>query len=209
MRLLCFQCCWLESILEQQQTYWLLEWDLMKRLLLLTGTPGVGKTTVLLKTVEQLKLQGVRVGGMISREVRIGGERVGFEILDLMSGNRGWLAHVEGKEGPRVGKYRVNLEDVDLVGVEAVLDAVESADVVVIDEVGPMELCSERFRVAVTRAVEGERVVVGVVHWKARDMVIDEVKKREDLEMVEVTCENRDDLPRILFDKVVEVLPKA
>jgi nucleoside-triphosphatase len=199
----------LESILEQQQTYWLLEWDLMKRLLLLTGTPGVGKTTVLLKTVEQLKLQGVRVGGMISREVRIGGERVGFEILDLMSGNRGWLAHVEGKEGPRVGKYRVNLEDVDLVGVEAVLDAVESADVVVIDEVGPMELCSERFRVAVTRAVEGERVVVGVVHWKARDMVIDEVKKREDLEMVEVTCENRDDLPRILFDKVVEVLPKA
>jgi len=181
----------------------------MKRLLFLTGTPGVGKTTVLLKTVEKLKLQGVSVGGMISREARIGGERVGFEILDLMSGNRGWLAHVEGKEGPRVGKYRVNLEDVDLVGVEAVLDAVESADVVVVDEVGPMELCSERFRVAVRRAVEGELVVVGVVHWKARDRLTDEVKKREDLEMVEVTGENREDLPRILFGKVVEALPKA
>jgi len=181
----------------------------MKRLLFLTGAPGVGKTTVLLKTVEKLKMRGCRVGGMISREVRSGGERVGFELLDVMSGNRGWLARVDGKEGTRVGKYRVSLEDVDGVGVEAVLDAVEGADVVVIDEVGPMELCSERFRVAVERAVESWRIVVGVVHWKARDKLIDEVKRREDAEIVEVTSENREGLPRILFDKVVEALQKV
>ncbi len=181
----------------------------MKRLLLLTGAPSVGKTTVLLKTVEKLKTQGYRVGGMISREARSGEERVGFEILDLMSGNCGWLAHVDQKEGPRIGKYRVNLEDVDHIGVEAILNAVENADVVVIDEIGPMELYSERFRMAVKRVVESEQTVVGVVHWKARDRVIDEVKKREDLEIVEVTHENRDDLARILFDKAVKALLKA
>ena len=64
----------------------------MTRVLLLTGAPGVGKTTVLTKTVDALKAKGINVGGMISREVREGGVRVGFEILDLSSGKRGWLA---------------------------------------------------------------------------------------------------------------------
>jgi nucleoside-triphosphatase len=67
---------------------------LLKRVLLLTGSPGVGKTTVLMKTINELKEAGYRVGGMISREVREGGTRVGFEILDLNSSKRGWLAHV-------------------------------------------------------------------------------------------------------------------
>ena len=62
-----------------------------KRVLILTGTPGVGKTTVLTKTVEMLRKQGYNVGGMLSHEVREGGVRVGFEIQDLASDKRvGW-----------------------------------------------------------------------------------------------------------------------
>ena len=59
--------------------------------------------------MEALKAQGVTVGGMISREAREGGERVGFEILDLTNGKHGWLAHVNQKVGPQVGKYHVNI----------------------------------------------------------------------------------------------------
>ncbi|MGB9756561.1 MAG: nucleoside-triphosphatase, partial [Candidatus Bathyarchaeales archaeon] len=77
-----------------------------KRVLLLTGSPGIGKTTVLLKASTALKAKGYSVGGMISREVRLCGTRVGFEILDLKSGTRGWLAHVNQPTGPQVGKYR-------------------------------------------------------------------------------------------------------
>jgi nucleoside-triphosphatase len=84
---------------------------LRKRVLLLTGNPGVGKTTVLIKTVSALKTEGYSVGGMISREDREGETRVGFEILDLNSSRRGWLAHVSQKSGPQVGKYRVNIEE--------------------------------------------------------------------------------------------------
>jgi nucleoside-triphosphatase len=73
---------------------------LAKRVLLLTGAPGVGKITVLIEIVDALKAKGVSVGGMISREVREGNVRVGFEILDLTSGKRGWLAHVNQKSGP-------------------------------------------------------------------------------------------------------------
>ena len=89
----------------------------MKRVLLLTGSTGIGKTTVLIKTINFLKEKGYCVGGMISREVREGRTRIGFEILDLSSQKHGWLAHVNQKNGPMLVKYRVNLEDLENVGV--------------------------------------------------------------------------------------------
>ena len=110
-----------------------------KRVLLLTGNPGVGKTAVLMKTVDALKAEGYTVGGMISREVRESGTRVGFESHDLNSGRRGWLAHVNQKSGPQVGKYHVNIQDLDNVGAEAILAAVENCNVIAIDEIGLME----------------------------------------------------------------------
>jgi len=177
-----------------------------KRLLFLTGGPGVGKTTVLLETVEALRARGYSVGGMISREVRVGGTRVGFEILDLESSNRGWLAHVNQKSGPQVGKYRVNLGDLNSIGVEAILKAVENCDVVAIDEIGPMELFSEKFKEAVRKAVESEKLLVGVVHWKAKDRLIDAVKRREDVEIVTVTHENRNKLLESIAEKSIEFL---
>jgi nucleoside-triphosphatase len=179
---------------------------LKKRVLLLTGSPGVGKTTVLLRVVEALKAKGYSVGGMMSREVRSCGARVGFEILDLGGGRRGWLAHVSQKSGPQVGKYRVNLEDLNGIGVEAILAAVERFDVVAIDEVGPMELHSEKFKDGVKRALESRKLVVGVVHWNARDRLVDEVKKREDAEIVTVTHENRDKVHQIITERAVEFL---
>jgi nucleoside-triphosphatase len=169
--------------------------------LLLTGSPGVGKTTVLLRVVEALKASGYSVGGMVSREVRSCGTRVGFEILDLGSGRRGWLAHVNQPSGPQIGKYRVNLQDLDNIGATAIADASENSDVVAIDEIGPMELFSEKFKEAVKKAVESGKLVVGVVHWKARDKLIEEVKKREDTEIITVTYENRDKLHETIIKK--------
>jgi nucleoside-triphosphatase len=182
---------------------------LKKRLLFITGSPGTGKTSVLLKTIEVLKARGYSVGGMISREVRTCGARVGFKILDLGSGRRGWLAHVNQKHGPRIGKYRVNLEDLDNIGAEAVAIAVENADVVAIDEIGPMELHSERFKEAVKKAMVSRKLVVGTVHWKARDRLIQEISAREDAEICKVTYENRGNMHEILVEKAVGFLAQA
>ena len=179
---------------------------LKKRVLLITGSPGTGKTSVLLKTIDALKARGYSVGGVISREARAGWTRVGFEILDLGSGRRGWLAHVNRKVGPRVGKYGVNLEDLEDIGASAIVNAAENFDVVAIDEIGPMELFSEKFKEAVKKAVECGKVVVGVVHWKARDRLIEEVKNREDTEILEVTSENRNKLHETIVEKAVEFL---
>jgi nucleoside-triphosphatase len=180
-----------------------------KRLLFLTGCPGVGKTTVLLKTVEFLEAGGWTVGGMISREVRERGERVGFEISDLCSGRLGWLAHVSQQSGPRIGKYRVNLADLEGVGVSAISEAVERSDVVVVDEIGPMELFSERFRQAVKRVVDCERLVICVIHWKARDRLLEEIGAREDAQIYVVTLENRGGLPATVASGAEAFLKQA
>jgi nucleoside-triphosphatase len=178
----------------------------MKRILLLTGSPGVGKTSVLLRIVESLKARGYSVGGMVSREVRVVRDRVGFEILDLNTGKKGWLAHVAQRQGPQVGRYRVNLEDLESIGVEAIANAVTSSDVIVIDEIGPMELHSQKFREAIMKAAEGPKLLVGVVHWKATDVLITRMKTMNDAEVHLVTLENRENLHALVLKKALDFL---
>ena len=110
------------------------------------------------------------------------------------------------KSGPQVGKYRVNMEDLDNIGANAIVNATENFDIVAIDEVGPMELFSEKFKEAVKRAVESRKLVVGVVHWKARNKLIDEVKAREDAQVYVVTYENRGNLHEVIIEKTIEFL---
>ena len=179
---------------------------MQKRVLLLTGNPGVGKTTVLTKIVNALKAEGCTVGGMISREIREGGTRMGFEILDLNSGRRGWLAHINQKNGPQLGKYRVNIQDLNSIGAEAVLAAVENCDVIAIDEIGPMELFSAKFKEATRKALESHKPVVAIVHWKAHDALISEARKREDAELITVTPENREKLSEAIVKKALKIL---
>jgi nucleoside-triphosphatase len=174
--------------------------------LLLTGNPGVGKTTVLIKTVEALKAEGISVGGMISREAREGNVRVGFEIIDLTNNKHGWLAHINQRAGPQVGKYHVNLEDLDNVGATAIVEAVEKCDVIAIDEIGPMELFSQKFKQAVKQALESRKVVLAVVHAKARDPLINEAKQREDSEIFTVTLADRDKLVEEITKRTLAVL---
>ena len=183
--------------------------SLRKRLLFLTGDPGVGKTTVLLKTVEVLKSKGYSVGGMVSREVRDHGNRIGFEILDLNSGKRGWLAHTSQKTGPSIGRYRVNLNDLENVGVTAIVEALKSLDIIIIDEIGPMELTSPIFKTEIERIIESKKLVIGVVHRKARDSLVDEVKKRDDAQIFVVTHDNRNNLHKIVVAEAIAFLAKT
>ena len=164
---------------------------MQKRVLLLTGASGVGKTTVLITIVDALKAKGISVGGMISREAREGNVRVGFEIIDLTNGKHGWLAHVNQKSGPQVGKYHVNLGDLEQIGAKAIAEALVKCDVVAVDEIGPMELFSQKFKQAVKQALESRKLVLAVVHAKARDPLINEAKRREDAEIFTVSLANR------------------
>src|SRR6266849_8061680 len=101
---------------------------------------------------DHYKSKGLRVDGMVTREVRKGDERIGFKITDLSSGAEGWLARLGDTVGPRIGKYSVDSEDLEEIGVGALKGAAErSADLVLIDEIGPMAMTSSAFRDTLAR----------------------------------------------------------
>jgi len=178
----------------------------MPRKMLLTGRPGVGKTTLLIDTIRELERRGLKVGGMVTREVRSGNVRVGFEISDLASGQKGWLAHVEQPEGPQIGKYRVNLKDLSEIGVNAINRAIADSaiSVIAIDELGPMELFSEDFKNAVEKAVEAEKPLIGTIHYKARSRLTDNIRSRPDVKVLEITHENRSHIKRAVLDELLQ-----
>ena len=176
----------------------------MKRLILITGQPSIGKTTILFRTASALKSKGYKIGGMVSCEVREGGTRVGFEIVDYETGQKGWLAHVNQPTGPKLSKYRVNLRDLNAIGASSILNAVADADIIVVDEIGPMELFSPAFKEAVSIAIESEKPVLGTIHYRAQDPLITTIKAREDAEILEVTKENREQLHNLIINELLE-----
>lgn len=156
----------------------------------LVGRPGIGKTTLLRRVAQ--RLGAVRVGGFFTQEVREAGGRVGFRV-ETFSGLSGILAHTSRREGPQVGKYRVDVVAFERVGVGGLENAVDEADVILIDEIGKMELHSERFRKAVLSALDSAKPVLATVMAHS-DPFLDALKARSDVRVVEVTTENREHL---------------
>lgn len=178
----------------------------MKHIFFVTGPPGIGKTTVLVKAAETLEKKGYKLGGMLTREVRENGMRMGFEIIDYETKKRGWLAHVHQPSGPQIGKYRVNLMDLESIGASAIQNAVTRAEIIVIDEVGPMELHSAAFKEAVNKALESGKLIIGVIHERAHDSLKEIIKKNKNAEIIQVTYANREQLHNDLIEKVNQVL---
>jgi len=165
--------------------------------ILLTGAPGVGKTTVIREVAHLL---GVAAAGFYTEETRQGGKRTGFDIVTL-DGGRAPLSRAGGKSRYRVGRYGVDVEALDSVGVAAIEDALASDKVIIIDEIGKMELFSDRFREAVMRAFDSPNSVVAVIMLK-RNPFADSIKERLDATTIEVTMSNRDSLPKRIMEEL-------
>ena len=174
------------------------------RYVVVTGRPGVGKTTLFRRVVERLRSEGYRVGGFVCPEVRAGGRRIGFRIVSLDGSLEAWLARVEGCDGPRVGRYRV-CREAERVAREAVERALREADLVAIDEIGPMELRSPGIRSAILEALRSGKPGFFVAHLRLSDPDILPVLRREGVWFT-VTLENRDVLPDRVYEAVLAAL---
>ena len=156
--------------------------------ILITGKPGVGKTTLIHTVVKKYS----NVSGFFTREIREGRQRVGFAI-ETMDGKKGVLAHITIESPFRVSKYGVNLKDIDGICVPSMdLDA----DIIVIDEIGKMELFSEKFKHKVAKALDTQKVIATIL--ERPHPFTDTIKKREDVRLFTVTERNRNDLVTIL-----------
>lgn len=161
------------------------------RTLLLTGAPGIGKTTLIRAVAADLGDRSIR--GFVTDETRIRGYRVGFRI-ETFDGQRATLAHTDIRSSHRVGKYGVDIKALDEI-VDAALLPDDAIDVYLIDEIGRMECFSRRFMDALTRLLDSRRIVVATIHRNAPGF-IQQVKERPDVELWEVTRQNRDRLCR-------------
>jgi len=178
----------------------------MSRNWLITGKPGVGKTTIIERLHESLEEAGYAVGGVIAPEIRVEGERTGFHVIDLSSGNRAHLADANRTEGPEVGTYRVSLEAIERIVPAALGDARAEADIVLIDEIGPMQVAANVFVEEIDRTLDADVPTVATVQLDTDTEPMKTVMDRPDVERIMVTVENRDSVPHRLFDELDAIL---
>ncbi len=169
----------------------------IKKNLLITGLPGIGKTTLIKKLSEELK--HLHPAGFYTQELREEGVRKGFEFFSL-DGKRGLLSHKNIKSPYRVGPYKVDIE-----GFENFLDSVPFFNslnrLVIIDEIGKMECLSDPFKNLLKKIFNSGKLVIATIALKGSGLIA-EIKEREDVKLFELTSHNRD----ILF---LEILKEA
>jgi len=160
----------------------------MKKNILITGRPGAGKTTAVEKIMTALK--GIAWKGFITREIRQRAGRIGFEII-TSDDRRGVLAHVEQKAGPRVGKYRVNIRDIETIALPSIIPE-SSTQLIIIDEIGTMEMHSSAFREGLSFALNSEVPILATIKEKG-DKEIEAIKSRGDVLLISLFAGAREE----------------
>lgn len=167
--------------------------------ILVEGRPGAGKTTAARRLAVILRERDVPVRGFTTEEIRVSGRRVGFAV-NTADGQHGVLAHVDFRGPPRVGRYGVDLPEFERVAL-ASLHGPATGAVVLIDELGKMELASVAFRNAVQGLLESPCPLVATVHAHHHPFT-DALKRR--MEVIRLGAANRDRLPEDLADRVTQ-----
>jgi nucleoside-triphosphatase len=170
-----------------------------KKNLFLTGAPSSGKTTVIKKVIRGMPLPA---NGFYTEEERIAGKRVGF-LMKTLDGRKGYLAHQDIRSDFHIRRYGVSIENIETIAVPSLVPV--SRNVIVLDEIGKMECFSEVFKQAAIAALDSPNIVLGTITFGGDDFILG-IKKRGDMEIHEVTPENRDSLPDLILKKISGLL---
>lgn len=160
--------------------------------ILITGNPGVGKTTLIKSLIAKFSISA---GGFYTSEIRDeNGKRWGFKIISL-DGKEEIMASVEIISNHKVSKYGVNAEAIDSVGIKAIRDAMINKDLIVIDEIGRMEMASKKFRDIVMETLDSKKLVLGTIAIKQTN-IIKKVSERQDTKIIRLTRDNFHEVER-------------
>lgn len=158
--------------------------------LLISGLPQSGKTT-LIKKILQINSIGKIAGGFFTEEFRQKGARMGFNIVTVPEGRIGLLAE-KGFHSPfRVGRYGVHLKMLEELGCQAIVQAMTKESIVTVDEIGKMELFSEKFQATLTDALNSPQKVVATI-MERPNAFADRIKKRADVRLLFLERKNFD-----------------
>ncbi len=162
----------------------------MVKNIFITGSPGVGKTTLIRRIIDSGSLRKAK--GFYTQEIRENGERKGFKVVDL-KGREGVLAHINIGGHHKVGKYKVDTKALEEVGIKAIKEGLNEGATIIVDEVGPMELCSESFRKTILEVLDSENKVIGTIKL-SKDRFLESIKNREDTKIFHLEKNNFEDL---------------
>ena len=175
--------------------------------IMVTGRPGSGKTTLVIKVVESLAAEGFKAAGFVTEEIRGGSHRSGFKVRDLR-GDTAVMAHVDYAGTPRVGKYGVDLEAFEKVALKALDTREEEVDYLVIDEIGRMELASNTFRSVLMQLLDNPMPLLATVH-KAKNTFTSTVLNREDTLAYDIGPGSRGDLLEVIDGRLRGILAET
>ncbi len=173
----------------------------LKKNIFLTGAPSSGKTTVIKKVIASLRCPAT---GFYTEEERVAGKRVGF-VMKTLEGKSGYLAHRDIQSKFNIRRYGVSIGNIENIAVPSI--APREGEVIILDEIGKMECFSDVFRKAALEALASPNIVVGTITFGGDDFILG-IKEREDIEIHEVTPENRDVLPDMIMKKVSHLLTR-
>lgn len=166
--------------------------------LIITGPPSIGKTTLIKKVLSRIPCE---VGGFYTQEIRRGNTRLGFKIITTQ-GKEQTLSHIDSTSRVRVGKYGVEIEGLEEVGVSSIFNALNSkSKVIIIDEIGKMELSSPQFKQVVTSALDAPATVIATM-GKGLGLYAQNILKRQDVKLITIDYGNRDGLVSDILDMV-------
>jgi nucleoside-triphosphatase len=171
----------------------------LRKNIFLTGAPSSGKTTVIKKVIARLRCPAI---GFYTEEERSAGRRVGF-VMKTIEGKSGYLAHQDIRSDFHVRRYGVSIENIETIAATSI--APRNRHVIILDEIGKMECFSDVFKQAALNALGSPNIVIGTITLGG-DEFITRVKSRGDIEILEVTDENRDSLSDLILEKTERLL---
>jgi nucleoside-triphosphatase len=175
----------------------------------ITGMPSVGKTQTLIKIIEKIEKSGYSVEGMITEPIIENKKRIGFYVVDWQTRDKEVFAHIDMDTKDKIGKYGVDINALENIGVPAIEKAIEDEEIhiIIIDEIGKMEMLSEKFCDVVIEALDSDKPIMVTLHKKSRSPLLQDVRRRDDIRILEVTPVNRNLLPYKIEKIMAEKLP--
>ncbi|MBS3816786.1 MAG: NTPase [Candidatus Thermoplasmatota archaeon] len=168
----------------------------------ISGPSGMQKSETIKSIIDMLKDEDISVGGMITEPIMEDNRRVGFQVMDWQTKEKAVFSHLDLDSQIEIKGYGVNLDSLDEVGVKAIKDAANKRDVVLIDEIGKMQVESEKFADTVRKILELNKPLIITFEKKSRNTLLQDLRRRDDVRMLELTDVNKELLPY----KVVELI---
>lgn len=168
----------------------------MNRKILITGPPRCGKSTLISKLIEYYTIKkNYTIYGFLTPEVKKSGNRIGFDIVDIFSGDRSQLARVgDFKTKFKLGKYSIFIDEFENYLETTLLLERKTVDLIIIDEIGKMELFSSKFHELIKKLFQSDIPIIATIGQKIQHPVKNYILKIPEVYLFELNRKNQDDI---------------